>query len=218
MLRGLALGAAAVTVKEAIAQQGEPIKIGMGMALTGGLASGGKVMLITLQMWAEDINARGGLLGRPVKLIYYDDQTNGSLVPGIYTKLLDVDKVDILFSSYATNVVAPAMPVIIQRNKVFLSMFCIGLNTQFHYARYFSMHPAGPNPKPAFSEGFFRVVMDSLIKLSGSSGLLQDNPVQRCWRDVHAISSHVVMNWDVPAENFGRMELGLSRNEAYPAF
>jgi 3-hydroxy-9,10-secoandrosta-1,3,5(10)-triene-9,17-dione monooxygenase len=44
------------------------------------------------------------------------------------------------------------------------------------------------------------------------------NPVQRCWRDVHAIASHVVMNWDVPAENFGRTELGLGRNEAYPAF
>jgi 3-hydroxy-9,10-secoandrosta-1,3,5(10)-triene-9,17-dione monooxygenase len=63
-----------------------------------------------------------------------------------------------------------------------------------------------------------RAAMDSLIKISGSSGLLDDNPVQRCWRDVHAISSHVVMNWDVPAENFGRMEFGLGRNEAYPAF
>jgi 3-hydroxy-9,10-secoandrosta-1,3,5(10)-triene-9,17-dione monooxygenase len=63
-----------------------------------------------------------------------------------------------------------------------------------------------------------RGAMDSLIKLSGSSGLMQDNPVQRCWRDVHAISSHVVMNWDVPAENFGRMQFGLGRNEAYPAF
>ena len=63
-----------------------------------------------------------------------------------------------------------------------------------------------------------RDAMDSLIKISGSSGLLDDNPVQRCWRDVHAISSHVVMNWDVPAENFGRMEFGLGRNEAYPAF
>ena len=95
------------------------------MAMTGGLASGGKVMLITLQMWEEDVNARGGLLGRPVELVYYDDQTNGSLVPGIYTKLLDVDKVDLLVGGYATNVVAPAMPVIMQRNKVFLSMFCI---------------------------------------------------------------------------------------------
>jgi 3-hydroxy-9,10-secoandrosta-1,3,5(10)-triene-9,17-dione monooxygenase len=63
-----------------------------------------------------------------------------------------------------------------------------------------------------------RNAMDDLVKISGSSGLLEDNPVQRCWRDVHAISSHVVMNWDVPAENFGRMEFGLGRNEAYPVF
>jgi 3-hydroxy-9,10-secoandrosta-1,3,5(10)-triene-9,17-dione monooxygenase len=63
-----------------------------------------------------------------------------------------------------------------------------------------------------------REAMDDLVKISGSSGLLDDNPVQRCWRDVHAISSHVVMNWDVPAENFGRMEFGLPLNPAYPMF
>jgi 3-hydroxy-9,10-secoandrosta-1,3,5(10)-triene-9,17-dione monooxygenase len=63
-----------------------------------------------------------------------------------------------------------------------------------------------------------RDAMDDLIKISGSSGLLDDNPVQRCWRDVHAISSHVVMNWDVPAENFGRTEFGLPLNPAYPMF
>jgi 3-hydroxy-9,10-secoandrosta-1,3,5(10)-triene-9,17-dione monooxygenase len=63
-----------------------------------------------------------------------------------------------------------------------------------------------------------RDVMEELIKISGSSGLLDDNPVQRCWRDIHAISSHVVMNWDVPAENFGRVEFGLPLNPAYPMF
>jgi len=63
-----------------------------------------------------------------------------------------------------------------------------------------------------------REALDQLIKISGSSGLMDDNPVQRCWRDVHAISSHVVMNWDVPAENFGRMEFGLGLNPAYPVF
>jgi 3-hydroxy-9,10-secoandrosta-1,3,5(10)-triene-9,17-dione monooxygenase len=63
-----------------------------------------------------------------------------------------------------------------------------------------------------------RKAMDELIQISGSSGLMEDNPVQRCWRDVHAISSHVVMNWDVAAENFGRVEFGLGRNEAYPVF
>ena len=63
-----------------------------------------------------------------------------------------------------------------------------------------------------------RNAMDELVKISGSSGLRDDNSVQRCWRDVHAISSHVVMNWDVPAENFGRSEFGLGLNPAYPMF
>jgi len=63
-----------------------------------------------------------------------------------------------------------------------------------------------------------REAMDDLVKISGSSGLMDDNPIQRCWRDAHAISSHVVMNWDVPAENFGRMEFGLGLNPAYPMF
>jgi 3-hydroxy-9,10-secoandrosta-1,3,5(10)-triene-9,17-dione monooxygenase len=63
-----------------------------------------------------------------------------------------------------------------------------------------------------------REALDDLVKISGSSGLLDDNPIQRCWRDAHAISSHVVMNWDVPAENFGRAEFGLPLNPAYPMF
>ena len=135
----------------------DPIKIGASIALTGPLASGGKVMLISLKLWEEDVNARGGLLGRPVSLVYYDDQSNGSLVPGIYAKLLDVDKVDLVISSYGTNVAAPAIPIVMQKNKLFISMFSIGLNTEFKYPRYFSMHPAGPNPKPGYREGFFKV-------------------------------------------------------------
>src|SRR5438309_4863540 len=72
---------------------GQPITIGFSMPLTGGLAVNGTSGLLAMQIWAEDTNEKGGLLGRPVKLVYYDDQTNPSLVPGIYTKLLDVDKV-----------------------------------------------------------------------------------------------------------------------------
>ena len=150
---------AAVLLAATQAHAADPIKIGFSMAMTGALASGGKVMLLALKIWEEDVNARGGLLGRPVALVYYDDQSNGSLVPGIYAKLIDVDKVDLVVSSYGTNVAAPAMPIVMQKNKLFLSMFSIGLNTEFKYARYFSMHPAGPNPKPAYSEGFFRVAM-----------------------------------------------------------
>src|SRR5882672_11201807 len=68
----------------------EPIKIGFSMALTGPLAANGKQALLGMKIWEEEVNAKGGLLGRPVKLVFYDDQSNPSTVPGIYTKLLDV--------------------------------------------------------------------------------------------------------------------------------
>jgi branched-chain amino acid transport system substrate-binding protein len=149
---------------QAAAQSGEPIKIGFGMSLTGGLAPNGKSSLVAMKVWEDDINAKGGLLGRPVKLVYYDDQTNPSTVPGLYTKLLDVDKVDLVVSGYATNMIAPAMPVVMQKNKLFMSLFGTGVNEQFKYPRYFSMIPTGPTPKPAFTRPFFNLAMKQTPK------------------------------------------------------
>jgi branched-chain amino acid transport system substrate-binding protein len=135
----------------------DPIKIGLGMALTGPLAANGKMSLVAMQIWEDDINAQGGLLGRPVKLIYYDDQSNPSQVPSIYSKLLDVDKVDLIISGYASTQIAAAMPIAIQRKKLFVSLFGTGINETFKYPKYFSMIPNGPTPKPAFTRGFFKV-------------------------------------------------------------
>src|SRR5882762_2490519 len=138
-----------------------PITIGFGMALTGGLAPNGKAALLAMQIWEQDINAKGGLLGRPVKLVFYDDQSNPSTVPGLYTKLLDVDKVDIVVSGYVTNMVAPAMPVVMQHDRTFFSLLGLAVNSEFHYPRYFSMTPTGgPRPKESFAEGFFEVAME----------------------------------------------------------
>src|SRR5260370_26905620 len=133
----------------------EPIRIGFGMALTGGLAANGKSALVAMQIWRDDINAKGGLLGRPVELVFYDDQSNPSTVPGIYTKLIDVDKVNLVVGGYATNMVAPAMPVVMQKNKVFPSLFALDANAEFKYPKYFSVLPTGPNTKTSFTEGFF---------------------------------------------------------------
>src|SRR5262249_48468064 len=129
------------------------------MALTGGLAPNGKSALLAQRIWEEDINAKGGLLGRPVKLVYYDDQSNPATVPGIYTKLLDVDKVDLIVGGYATNMLAPAMPVVTQRNKVFIGLFGLAVNTEFNHPRYFSMIPNGPNARTAITKGFFDTAM-----------------------------------------------------------
>ncbi|HWL30969.1 MAG TPA: amino acid ABC transporter substrate-binding protein [Xanthobacteraceae bacterium] len=145
------------TVGLAAAQSGEPIKIGFGMSLTGPLSANGKSSLLAMKIWEEDTNAKGGLMGRPVKLVYFDDQSNPSTVPGIYTKLLDVDKVDLIVSGYASGQIAPAMPIAMSKKKVFISLFGTGINDEFKYDRYFSMIPNGPTPKPAFTRGFFKV-------------------------------------------------------------
>ncbi len=151
------------------APSGPPITIGFSMPLTGGLAVNGTSGLLAMQIWAEDTNAKGGLLGRPVKLDYYDDQTNPSLVPGIYTKLLDVDKVDLVISAYGTNVTAPALPVVIQHNMTFMGLFAMDVNEEFHYPRYFSMLPVGPDPRAAISEGFFEIIKANKEKLGLST-------------------------------------------------
>ena len=151
----LALAAAAFAAETACAA--EPIKIGLGMALSGQLAANGKAALVGMKVWEADVNASGGLLGRPVKLVYYDDQSSPANVPGIYTKLLDIDKVDLIVSGYATNMIAPALVVAIQRSKLFLGLFGTAVNAEFHYPRYFSMNVNGPDAKSAVTAGLFEV-------------------------------------------------------------
>src|SRR5438105_13761408 len=150
---------AASVLAAGAARSAEPITVGFGMALTGGLAAAGKTALLAMQIWQDDVNAKGGLLGRQVKLVYYDDQSTPPTVPGIYTKLLDVDKVDIIVSGYGTNMIAPAMPIAIQKDRLFLGLFGLAVNSEFHYSKYFSMLPTGPDPKPAFPDPFFKVVL-----------------------------------------------------------
>src|SRR5215469_15977158 len=154
-----AAGAVAMLLTPAKAQapSGQPVTIGFSMALTGPLAANGKQALLGMKIWEEEINAKGGLLGRPVKLVYYDDQSNPSTVPGIYTKLLDVDKVDVVVGPYATNMMAPSMPVVMQKGKAYLTLFGLDVNHEFQYPKYFSMLPTGPNTRESFTDGFFQI-------------------------------------------------------------
>jgi branched-chain amino acid transport system substrate-binding protein len=154
-----ALAVLAAGVMTAVGQDKTPIKIGFGMSQTGPLGPNGKSALLAMEIWVEETNAKGGLLGRPVQLVNYDDQSNPSTVPGIYTKLLDVDKVDVIVGGYGTNMIAPAMPIAMQRKKAFIALFGLGVNDDFKYDRYFAMIPSGPEPKTSFTKGFFDTAM-----------------------------------------------------------
>lgn len=142
-----------------VASAQQPIKIGFSMALTGGLAGAGKAALIAMEIWRDDVNKKGGLLGRPVELVYYDDATQPANVPGLYTKLLEVDKVDLVVSAYGTNLIAPAMPIIMRKKLAFPALFGLGVNEEFKYDRYFQIMPSGPEPKEDWSRGFFELAM-----------------------------------------------------------
>ena len=82
---------------------GSAIKVGFSMGMTGANGPNGKQLIVALEIWRDDVNAKDGLLGRPVELVYYDDQTSPANEPSIYTKLIDVDKVDLLIGPYGTN-------------------------------------------------------------------------------------------------------------------
>jgi branched-chain amino acid transport system substrate-binding protein len=184
------------------AQSGEPIKIGFSMALTGPLAPNGKQALLGMQIWEEEINAKGGLLGRPVKLVYYDDQSQAAPVPGIYTKLLDVDKVDLIIGPYATVPVAAAMPVVIQKKKLFMSLFALDVNAEYKYDRYFAMIPNGPDAT-TFTSGFFDVAM-------------QQNPKPQTVAIAYADAEYGVKSCEGARENAKKANLRVVYDRKYP--
>src|SRR5437899_6366679 len=121
-----------------------PIKIGMWMAQTGGLAAGGKASLLGIEIWRDDVNARGGLLGRKVELVVYDDKSSRSGTPAFYAKLVDVDKVDLLFAPYATVPTAPIMPFVKQRGLLLMGNFSFQVNSKVGHDMWFNNAPWGP--------------------------------------------------------------------------
>jgi branched-chain amino acid transport system substrate-binding protein len=152
-----AVGATALTAampgRKVLAQQ-NVVKIGMSMPQTGSLGAGGQAALLALRMWVDDVNQKGGLLGRKVDFTVYDDQTNPANVPGIYTKLLDVDKVDLLIAPYGTVPTAPLMPMVKQRGLLLMGNFSFQVNHKVQHDMWFNNSPW--NDASSWSDGFFQ--------------------------------------------------------------
>jgi branched-chain amino acid transport system substrate-binding protein len=148
MKRRTFLGAAVTGIGVSLISRGyadqPPIRIGLSMAQTGGLAGGGKAALLGHEIWRDDINARGGLLGRKIELVVYDDKSSASETPAIYSKLLDIDKADLLFAPYATVPTAPIMPLVKQRGMVLIGNFSFQVNSKVGHDMYFNNAPWGP--------------------------------------------------------------------------
>jgi branched-chain amino acid transport system substrate-binding protein len=149
-----AAGAVPATFSRSAFAQAGPVKIGMSMPQTGSLGAGGQAALVALRLWVDDVNQRGGLMNRKVELIAYDDQTNPANVPGIYTKLLDVDKVDLLIAPYGTVPTAPIMPMVKQRGLLLMGNFSFQVNAKVQHDMWFNNAPW--NDASSWSDGFFK--------------------------------------------------------------
>jgi branched-chain amino acid transport system substrate-binding protein len=135
----------------------DPIKVGLSIGLTGSNAPNGKPLLTALEIWRDDVNAAGGLLGRPVELVYYDDQTSPPVVGSVYTKLISVDQVDLLLGPLGTNQITAALPVLAQRNLTTVGILGTAANHEVQYENYFSMISLGQDAVRELSRGFFEV-------------------------------------------------------------
>ena len=202
----VAIAILTIMMAHAPAKAQEPIRIGFGMSLTGPLSANGKSALLAMKIWEEDINAKGGLLGRPVKLVYYDDQSNPSTVPGIYTKILDIDQVDLIVGGYATNMLAPAMPIAMRKKKVLIGILGVAVNSDFKYPGYFAMIPSGPDPKPAFTKGFIELAMaqnpkPQTIALVGADMEFSQNTLEGARQTAKAAGLKIVYDKTYPPAN-----------------
>ena len=159
-----------------------PMRIGYCLSLTGPLANNSRSARLAHNIWLEDINRQGGLLGRPVELVCYDDHANASLVPGIYKRLMDEDKVDLVIGGYGTNTILPAMSLIVERQRFFVGLMGLGVNNTLAYPNYFAMIPTGPDPNTALTEGFFALAATqkprpSMVALVSADAEFSRNPV-----------------------------------------
>ena len=143
--------------------QSGPVRVGASASLTGPL-SGTKNMVIGYELWRDDVNANGGLLGRDVELVIYDDQSQPSNVPAIYSKLVDVDQVDFLFSPYGANLTATIMPFAKQRDRFIVGILTLASNDVVNHDKFFQAAPWGPDGGKNWARGFFDIAKGQDVK------------------------------------------------------
>lgn len=134
-----------------------PIRIGYSSDISGEQGPSGRAAWLSHQIWCEDINARGGLLGRPVEFVHYDDGNDPAKVAGLYARLIDDDKVDLVLGGYGNTNQSASLPVAAARQRLFIGVHGTAINEKLNYGRYFQLLPTGPNARLAMTRGFLDI-------------------------------------------------------------
>jgi len=161
VVAGVALGACALFAGAAAAQSaGPPIRIGSTLALTGPLSSTAQVHKLVGEIYVEQLNKRGGLLGRQVEWIVRDDQSKPDLARTLYEQLITSDKVDLLMGPYATGAILSAMGVAQRYNKV-LVHHTLGVPSLAKYDMHFPAWSLGSDPANTVNTTLFEALAAS---------------------------------------------------------
>lgn len=199
---------------------GAPIRIGYCLSLTGPVAGNTRSARLAHEIWREDVNRRGGLLGRPVELVCYDDQADASRVPDLYRRLMDKDKVDLVVGGYGTNTVLPAMPLIMERQRFFVGLQGLGVNDALAYPNYFAMIPTGPDPNPALTEGFFALAAEqtprpATVALVSADAVFSRNPIVGAKANAEKYGFRIVheLTYPLATEDFTPVMDAVARSE-----
>jgi ABC-type branched-subunit amino acid transport system substrate-binding protein len=139
----VALGA--IALPAAAQTAAAPVRIGSTLALTGPLAATAQIHKIVGEIYVEQLNKRGGLLGRQVEWIVKDDQSKPDLARTLYEQLVTADKVDLLMGPYATGAILSAMGVAQRYNKV-LVHHTLGIPSLAKYDMQFPAWSLGSDP------------------------------------------------------------------------
>jgi branched-chain amino acid transport system substrate-binding protein len=151
---------AALAVAPAVRAQAAPIRIGSTLALTGPLSATGLTHKLVGDIYIEQLNARGGLLGRKVEWICKDDQSKPDLARTLYEQLITTDKVDLLMGPYATGAILSAMGVAQRYNKV-LVHHTFGIPSMAKYDMHFPAWSLGPTPQTTVPNTLFDMLAAS---------------------------------------------------------
>jgi branched-chain amino acid transport system substrate-binding protein len=200
-----AVAIALAALGASVAQAADPIRIGMSLSLTGPTAPAGKQVLAGLEIWRDHVNAKGGLLGRPVELVTYDDQGNPANAPAIYAKLVNIDKTELLIGPYSTNVIAATMPTLVQSKRTTIGIFGLGANKAFGYPNYFSMNSQGPSPanysKCVFDLAAAQQPKPTRVALIGADVEYSRNALDGARENAKAMGFDVVFERTYPLSN-----------------
>ena len=111
-MKSLCLAALLSLVATAAGYAAEPIRIGVSLGLTGKYAALSAMQQRGYQLWQRDINSKGGLLGRPVKMVIVDDESNPAMAAKLYSRLIEEDRVDLVMGPYSSAITLAVAPIV----------------------------------------------------------------------------------------------------------